>query len=59
LAELTPRVADIFPNYSSFTQIGAQKTNHELNFGKLERYSTKIDGGNKAARVRPVLNEFR
>jgi hypothetical protein len=59
LAELTPKVAEIFPNCSNFTQIGAQKTNHGLNFGQLERYSTKIVGGNKAARVRPFLNEFR
>jgi hypothetical protein len=29
------------------------------NFGQLGRYSTKIDGGNSTARVRPVSNEFR
>jgi hypothetical protein len=29
------------------------------NFGQLERYSTKIGGGNSTARVRPFLNEFR
>jgi hypothetical protein len=35
-------LAEIFPNWPNFTQIGAEKTNQESNFGQLERYSTKI-----------------
>jgi hypothetical protein len=48
-----------FPNWQNFAQIGAQKTNHGLNFGQLGRYPTKIGGGNQTARIRPFLNEFR
>jgi hypothetical protein len=45
LAEITPKMAEMFPNWLDFAQIGA--------------YSTKIDGGNSAARVQPILNEIR
>jgi hypothetical protein len=51
LAELTPKLVEIFPNWLNFAQIGAQKTNHESNFGQLGRYSTKIGGGNETARI--------
>jgi hypothetical protein len=57
LAEITPKVAEIFPNWPNFTRIGAQKISHGSNFGQLERYSTKIGGENKTVRS-TVLERF-
>jgi hypothetical protein len=46
LAEPTPNLAEIFPNWPNFVQIGARKTNHGSNFGQIGRNSASIGGGN-------------
>jgi hypothetical protein len=51
LVELTPKVAEIFPNWPNFAQIGAQKTNYGPNFGQLGQYSTKIRKSEKKLRA--------
>jgi hypothetical protein len=46
LAEPTPKLPEIFPNWPHLAQIGAQKTNHGSNFGQIRINSARIGGGN-------------
>jgi hypothetical protein len=53
LAELPPKITEIFPNLPNFTRIGAQQTSNGLNFVRIGRNSSEIGGENEIISIRP------
>jgi hypothetical protein len=52
------KLAEFYPNWPNFTQIGALKTSHGSNFGQMGQNSAKTGGGKLRAFDRFETNFF-